>query len=352
MSKKVDPRTFVCRPVTLKDTQNYIDLAFQAGHGLVSIPKNPETLAQNVVHATQSLDKSIIHPKDEHYHFVLENTETKEIGGTCRILAKTGTKQPTFFFRREKELRKSVELKQDKELELLRLVSFSYGPSELASLYLKNSYRSTGMGRILSLSRILFIADNRERFDSEIIAEMRGVLDDEGTSPFWSCIGGHFTDLTCPEALSQLQHGRYFIPKVLPHYPIYTVMLPHAAQNVLGKVHPHTEPALKMLMGEGFEHTEEIDVFDGGPKISATTDLLRLIENSHVATVDEVIDKESFSELPHLISNRACKDYRCVKGKVYLGEDRVKIDHITARSLLVDVGSSIRFGHCRPMRTD
>ena len=43
-----------------------------------------------------------------------------------------------------------------------------------------------------------------------------------------------------------------FIAELMPRFPIYVNMLDKAAQDVVGKVHQNTLPALKLLQSEGF----------------------------------------------------------------------------------------------------
>ena len=41
-------------------------------------------------------------------------------------------------------------------------------------------------------SRYLFIAMHRKRFGDKILAELRGVIDERGGSPFWDGVAGRF----------------------------------------------------------------------------------------------------------------------------------------------------------------
>lgn len=51
----------------------------------------------------------------------------------------------------------------------------------------------------------------------------------------------------------------------MPHYPIYVPLLPDAAQESMGQVHPRAQITFDILMREGFETDNYIDIFDGGP---------------------------------------------------------------------------------------
>ncbi|MFH7127688.1 arginine N-succinyltransferase [Klebsiella pneumoniae] len=55
----------------------------------------------------------------------------------------------------------------------------------MCTLFLDPQWRKEGNGYLLSKSRFLFMAAFRERFNEKVVAEMRGVIDEQGYSPFW-----------------------------------------------------------------------------------------------------------------------------------------------------------------------
>lgn len=58
------------------------------------------------------------------------------------------------------------------------------GHSELCTLFLDPDYRYGENGKLLSKVRLLLIAAFRKRFMQLLIAEMRGLSDEKGCSPF------------------------------------------------------------------------------------------------------------------------------------------------------------------------
>ena len=58
---------------------------------------------------------------------------------------------------------------------MLHLVAEHNGPCEIGSLFLAPVHRGGHNGRVLSLSRFLFMADHEHCFDPVVLAEMRGV---------------------------------------------------------------------------------------------------------------------------------------------------------------------------------
>jgi arginine/ornithine N-succinyltransferase beta subunit len=51
-------------------------------------------------------------------------------------------------------------------------------------------------------------------------------------------------------------------------------------RNVIGQVHPDTEPALAMLKSEGFSYQGYVDFFDAGPAIECETSKIRAVRDS------------------------------------------------------------------------
>jgi arginine N-succinyltransferase len=124
----------------------------------------------------------------------------------------------------------------------------------------------------------LFIKQHRPRFGESVLAELRGVMDQAGHSPFWDALGGRFFGMTFPEADEfNAVHGTQFIADLFPKSPIYVAMLPETAKAVIGQPHPTGRAALKMLENENFDWDGYIDIFDGGPTVTARTDKIKTL---------------------------------------------------------------------------
>src|SRR5919112_721022 len=103
--------------------------------------------------------------------------------------------------------------------------------------------------------RYLFIRKHRERFAGKVIAELRGVIDERGGSPFWDGIAGRFFGMGFHEADEfNAMHGTQFIADLMPKTPIYVSMLPDSARAVMGVPHQSGRAAMRMLEREGFVH--------------------------------------------------------------------------------------------------
>jgi len=239
-------------------------------------------------------------------------------------------------------------LKAQKQIQTLNLVAEHDGPAEIGGLFLGSQYRKHGSGRLLSLFRFLFMAEHSRRFESIVLAEMRGVVDDQGRSPFWEALGSHFFDIDYPTADYLTQVDKKFIADLMPTCPIYIPLLPESAQEVIGKVHERTKPALKMLEDEGFQHTEMVDIFEAGPLIYCKLNDIRIVKESRKSAVTEIAT-EPIESIPFIITNTQ-KDFRACIGPIAENRRSVRITKETAKSLQVTVGDKVRFSPLRPLK--
>jgi arginine N-succinyltransferase len=285
-------------------------------------------------------------PGGESYLFVLEDLEAGQIVGTSGIVSKVGGFEPFYMYRVESRVYQSEALQIRKEISCLHLVAEHSGPSEIGSLFLSPDYRRHGNGRLLSLSRFLFMAEQPQRFEREVIAEMRGVADERGRSPFWEAIGRHFFDIDFPKADYLSVKDKRFIAELMPTHPIYIPMLPDEARQVVGQIHPQTRPALKLLQEEGFRFQDVVDIFDGGPLVGCPRREIRTVRDSVVDEVREVV--EAIESEAFLIA-RPEPEFRVGVGNLRSGKGGgVVMERSTALALEVELGGRIRFAPLRP----
>jgi arginine N-succinyltransferase len=257
--------------VVREDLDPLFAFAQKAAPGILSLPKSRELLEEKIELSISSFRQAVKEPKGEYYLFVLENLETKAVGGCSGIYASSGYRQPLYFLRQTIETRASEKIAVVPKQTLLTPFELKMGPSELCSLYLDRPLRKEGIGPFLSLTRLLFIGAEPKRFEKTIIARIRGYITDNHTSPFWDHLGRQFLDLDLMQLFKLLEKTTDFIPDVLPNFPIYVKTLPKVAQSVIGKTHPNSRPAIKMLKGEGFIKNQDVDPFDGGPTVEVET---------------------------------------------------------------------------------
>lgn len=260
----------VIRPITKADFAALKHIAIESGHGFTSLPVNDDRLKQKISHAEHSICSDVSQPGEQSYLFVLEDSETGEIVGTTGIEAAVGTSTPLYHFQQNTIVHHSVELNVFNQLKTLTLCNDYTGVSEICSLFLRESYRRNHAGRFLSKVRFLFMAEHPQRFSDRVIAEMRGMADEDGQPPFWHWLQKLFLTIDFSTADHLIGIGnKSFIAELMPRHPIYVGLLPQEAQQVIGEVHQNTKPALKMLENEGFIHKGYIDLFDAGPTVEA-----------------------------------------------------------------------------------
>ncbi len=333
---------FVIRPIAASDHEAFVKLAFEAGLGITSLPKNPPALHNMIEHSERSFAKTLNKPGEELYLFVLENLQDNTLAGVCGIHAKTGISKPIIFYRIAQTSLYNPIQKQPIEVPALKLVHYQDAPTEICSLFLSRAARHSGLGRLLSLSRFLFIASFLDRFDKMVFADMRGVVEHNHDCLFWEGIAQHFVNMDYASFLEVKHAQDISIHEALPQTPIYIPLLPYAVQNTIGKVHENTKPALNMLMQEGFTISDDISIYDGGPKIEAETREIHTVKASQVATVKSITAPTEDS-VAFLIANTSIH-YRCCYGTLLLDEEqKASLTPQTAAALHVNPGDQIRF---------
>lgn len=339
------------RPIGLPDLDQLEALTAFTGFGLTTLPRDKKLLQRRIRESIRGFEKLADddRPRGETYLFVMEDLSTGKIVGTTGIVSKVGGFEPFYAYRIETTIHESKMLNVRKEVRVLHLVREHDGPCEIGSLFLIPEYRRGGAGRLLSLSRFLFMAQFRDYFDSEVIAEMRGVVDENGKSPLWDALGRHFFDIDYPTADYLSMVNKRFIADLMPKHPIYIPLLPPDAQAVVGKVHEQTEPAMKILEAEGFRRHGLVDIFEGGPVVRCALGDIRTVRESAAGAVAQITDQPIESE-PYVISNGR-QDFRACQAALAVTENGgVRIPLGAALALRLRVGDAIRYARARPAR--
>ena len=284
----------VLRPITAGDFDALKQIAIESGHGFTSLPVDDTQLKDKIERAEKSFAKNINKPLDESYLFVLEDSKTGQVIGTTAIEAAVGLSVPLYHYHLGKTVHHSPTLNVYNTVDILSMCNDYTGCSEICTLFLRENSRVGLTGRFLSRARFLFMAQHSERFADTVIAEMRGVSDDDGHSPFWQWLQDHFFSIEFPQADHLVGLGdKVFISELMPKYPIYVNLLSKKAQAVIGHVHDKTKPALKLLEKEGFEHRGYVDLFDAGPTVEAKLGNIRSVRESQVCPI-------TIGELEHI----------------------------------------------------
>jgi arginine N-succinyltransferase len=224
----------VIRPIERADITALMQLAGKTGGGLTSLPANEATLMARIERSLQTWRGEL--PKSEQgYVFVLEDSASGTVAGICAIEVAVGLNDPWYNYRVGTLVHASKELNVYNALPTLFLSNDHTGSSELCTLFLDPDWRKEGNGYLLSKSRFMFMAAFRDKFNEKVVAEMRGVIDEHGYSPFWQSLGKRFFNGVQPGGFSLRNRAKAFIAELMPKHPIYTHFLSDEAQSVIGR---------------------------------------------------------------------------------------------------------------------
>jgi arginine N-succinyltransferase len=331
--------TFVIRAASGDDLQALYEMAKLTGGGFTNLPADRNSLRGKLERSAKGFARQGNEPEDDLFVLVLENAETGEVRGTSQLFTQIGQSWPFYSYRLTTHTQHSQELERTVRAEMLSLVTDLEGSSEVGGLFLHPSERAGGLGLLLARSRYLFIAGHRPRFGDRILAELRGIIDERGGSPFWDAIGGKFFGMSFQEADEfNAIHGNQFIADLMPKHPVYIAMLPEEARKVIGLPHPSGRAAMRMLENEGYSYEGYVDIFDGGPTMTARTDNVASIRYAASAPVSDI--KLAKGEKALLATGRLA-DFRCCYGAREFTTDGVAIDARAAELLQVGEGDTV-----------
>jgi arginine N-succinyltransferase len=310
------------RAARASDLDSLLVLAGKTGGGFTNLPPDREALARRLEKSARSFAADVHSPGDEMYLLVLEHVPTGAVKGTAALFARVGVDWPFYSYKIATLSLHSRELGRTFRTRVLHLVNDYDGASEVGGLFLDPECRTGGLGRLLARARYLFIARHRARFADRVLAELRGVILPDGSSPFWDGLAGRFFGMRFVEAdrFNSLK-GNQFIADLMPKYPVYEALLPEAAAAVIGAVHPDGVPARRMLEAEGFRFNAYVDIFDGGPTLDVETDRIRTVEQARGADVLGV----SETGLTRLVSAGALETFRAMAVRLFEGADGVRL---------------------------
>ena len=330
------------RPIHLSDLDRLVEMAQKTGAGFTSLPADAQLLEYKIKQAQMTFNSPKVLPdKNPLFLFVLEDERTGAVAGTTGIKPRVGDEEPFYSYRMSTIVHSARELDIYRSHQTLFLCHDYTGYSEIGSLFLLPEYRSLGVGKLLSKCRFMFMAQRPDLFSKTIFAEMRGVSDEQGVSPFWQAVGAHFFDMSFEQAdyLSGLG-DKTFIAELMPQYPLYVSLLPQSAQAVIGQVHQQTLPAVRLLEAEGFERSQYVDIFDAGLMLSCPLKSINTVNNTKSYTV--VVRDSMSSDAPIcLLARGTLNDFWCTQGAASIQDDRITLDASTAAVLQVGSGDVI-----------
>ncbi len=310
------------RPVAPEDLDALYQIALESGPGFTSLMPDRDALARKIDLSVSSFERAIERPGNEHYLFVLEDCETGEIMGTTGIEASAGIERPLVHLHRQVLTDSTGVRRVGRPRELLTRCQHYRGCTEICSLYLRPAFRRANAGKLLSRVRFVFMALHPERFSDLVIAEMRGVWDPAGQSPFWNWLQSR---------------GPGLIPD---QQPLLTEQMTDAARSALGEVHIDTRPARAMLEKEGFQHAGYVDPIDGGPTLECRREDIASVQSTRSGSVvilsgaNESTGHRTRTGGDAIVTNTGVADFRAtVSHQLHADAGRVTVPAALARTL-------------------
>jgi len=332
--------SFRLRAAHPADLEPLYEMAKLTGGGFTNLPADRNALARKLARAEAAWANEAGALSDEQFVLVLENTATGEVRGTCQMMTQVGQQLPFYSYRLNTLTQHSAKLDRTVRAEMLSLTTDLEGSSEVGGLFLHPNERAGGLGLLLARSRYLFIAMHRARFAERLLAELRGVQDERGGSPFWDGVAGRFFGMSFQDAdYFNAINGNQFIADLMPKHPVYVAMLSDSARSAIGVPHPSGRAAMRMLIEEGFEHEGYVDIFDGGPTMTAPIDKVKSVAESREARVvnDGLLKGEKA-----IIATGRLAEFRCCRGlRAWREGGEVAIDPQTAELLGVKEGDTV-----------
>ena len=162
---------------------------------------------------------------------------------------------------------------------------------------------------------------------------------ERGGSPFWDGVAGRFFGMSFQEAdYFNAINGNQFIADLMPKHPVYIAMLPETARSAIGLPHPSGRAAMRMLEAEGFAYEGYLDIFDGGPTMTARTDKVRSIAEARQATVAAVAESDGRQVLA---ASGRLAEFRCAFACIDEGDGGVTLDPQAANALGIGADDTV-----------
>ena len=299
------------------DLPAMMELARLCGPGFTSLPEDEATLAARLALSEASFAGAAA--RDEAwYTLMLVDAATGSVEGVAGVRAAVGGKRPHFSFRVVTLAQYSAAIDTRFDHQALVLVNECNGWSEVGSLFLRPGRRAGGAGKMLARSRYMLLGADPARFADTVMAELRGWFEEDGHSPFWDGVASKFFRLPFDDA---------------------DRLITSSACRAIGRVHRDGAAALALLRKEGFERSGLIDVFDGGPTVTARRDAIRTVADARDRPV--AIGVPAGGEMM-LLSTKAIHAFRTTQARAAIEGERLVIDAATADILRVRDGDVVR----------
>ncbi len=340
---------FVLRSVALSDLDDLYELSGKVT--FINLPHDKEIIRKKITSSVECFKKPKEVMAENYYFFVLEDTTINKVIGVSMIHAQHGTEhEPHFYLTVSNEHKFSKTINTGFVHGTLKLGLESDGPTEIGGLVVDPDYRGNPkkLGKQISFIRFLYMAGHQNRFKKLIHSELMPPLDNNGNSLLWEGLGRRFMNMDYAQADVLSRSNKEFILSLFPSENIYMTLLSPEVRNSIGKVGNDTLPVKKMLEKIGFNYTNEVDPFDGGPHYRAKLEDVSLIQDYREYQFSSDMKDDQLAV--DVLINFSHKDYEffALKTSVHIShEDRkVFLNSKIVEKYNINEGEKINFIPC------
>jgi len=323
--------TYLFRPVKTADTSALLTLVQQSSGGLSSLQPRLDFLKDYAACSEASFagDKPLAAPHK--YLLGLFETRSDRLIGCAAVKTQIGTDSPFINF----------DIQGDGPEQCLQASSRFKGATEVGSLFLHPDFRADGLGRFLAKVRYLLMASEPWRFGDSVIAELRGICGPNG-SPLYDHLFKDKLEKNFLEADAEyFDRNPEALGDIVPIGALPTDDFPLHVKASLGQPHPSGLGAMRLLQSEGFIFSGTIDLFDGGPIMSAHRDTIRTIMNSQVSPISA--SPSGAQGIPTLIAAGKVADFRAVLTPATMSNNGLLVLPEALQVLDIAMGGDVRF---------
>lgn len=185
------------------------------------------------------------------------------IVASARLVPRIGLAQPRCWYHVGLAVHAAPELQLHRQQRTLLLGNDLTGSAELGALALAPGADAAALIALVELARHTRRSDPA-RWGERLIAELPGVRDPEGQSPFWQGLTRHFYRGDAQEARARLgAEWRSHLAALLPRQLIYASFLSPAAQAAIGGHAAGASGLRAALEAAGLRYREQITIDDG-----------------------------------------------------------------------------------------
>lgn len=326
--RRDDQGALVIRLAAPSDLPGVMALAAMTGPGFTTLPEDEAQLAglvSNSMAAAKGAAGVVL--------LILEERSSGKIAG-CAAVKRGGQKRPGFA-----NFRMSYD--NAGAAETLRVCDDYADLTEIGGLFVHPGFRDKGVGKALARSRYLYLATTPHSFGTRVFAELRGVIDENGASPFFDAVCAPWLGISFAQADLMCAKGdNERLVAELPAAPITIASLPDDAKAAMGDCHASGAPARAMLAAEGFRFEGVIDLLDGGALLTAPTTALTSLRRASLATIETIANPPPGEDFLFATTDPA--GFRCVSGRGILAGQSVLCDEGVRDALNVGDGAVIR----------